>query len=375
MLLLTCALVLSTVAAYYSIIGLATIFSSAFWPVVIMAAILEVSKLVLASWLYHHWRLTPTLLKTYLTSAVIVLMMITSLGIFGFLSKAFLDQNLITTEAQLRLELIQSEIQSVEQVRTRYEQQLAQLDRSIDIQLNANRAQGALAARRQQQSERTEIRQKLDSEMVRLTQLNQERTRLQQQVNVIASEVGPIRYVAQLFRPHEQVNLESAVTWMIVVIVLVFDPLAVLMIIAANMSLKPSPRPTLMPHESTPDDAPESSAPAEPRMGTVQWDTHTKSWQAWDGTAWQMIPLPQVNQIITESDHVTPEQLQVALAEALDAWLQRSLSVQHTVDPNLIRDTVADTVRQILKDMLPPVRDSDSTSASSYPARHMGLNP
>jgi hypothetical protein len=353
LLLLTCALILSGVAAYYSIIGLATIFSSAFWPVVIMAAMLEISKLVLASWLYHNWHITPKLLKAYLTSAVIVLMMITSLGIFGFLSKAFLDQNLITSEATLRLELIHTEIQSVQQIRSRYEQQLAQLDRSIDIQLNANRAQGALAARRRQQAERTEIRQRLDTETVRWTELNQERTRLQQQVNVIASEVGPIRYVAQLFTNREQVDLESAVTWMIVVIVMVFDPLAVLMIVAANMSLGRRPISVVT----------NVGTPTHPVLGTVKWNAETADWSVYTPEGWKMLPVNLVNEISQSGN--TPE-LQAALAEALDAWLQRSLSVQHTVDPNLIRDTVAETIRNIWHEL-------SQTTTPQEGARHWGV--
>ena len=88
------ALSISGVAIFYSVIGLATIFPGAFWPVVIMGSVLEVGKLVTASWLYRNWKHTRWLLKTYLTIAVVVLSLITSMGIFGFLSKAHLEQNL-----------------------------------------------------------------------------------------------------------------------------------------------------------------------------------------------------------------------------------------------------------------------------------------
>lgn len=365
-LLLMCALTLSAVAAYYSIIGLATIFSSAFWPVVVMAAILEVSKLVLASWLYHNWNLTPIMLKSYLTSAVIVLMMITSLGIFGFLSKAHVDQGLVTSEAQLRLELINTEIDTVTQIRTRYEQQLAQLDRSINIQLDANRAQGALAARRQQQAERAQIRQRLDAETARWAELNQERTRLRQQVNVIASEVGPIRYVAQLFSPHDQVDLESAVTWMIVVIVLVFDPLAVLMIIAANMGLR-GRRPEIAPAPDTLHTH-EAAAPAPPKPGTVQWDLDQQCWQVWHQDEWREISTPSPAEPQSGSQ-ITPEEIRAEVSQVLNSWLQHNLAAQQTVDPDVLKESLKQTVKHTISEMLQTSKKSDNQ------VRHLGVNP
>lgn len=110
LLLLICALALSTIAAWYSIIGLATIFAGAFYPVIIMGSILEASKLIVSSWLYQKWNEIPFLLKTYLTSAVIVLMCITSIGIFGFLSKAHIDQTVGTQENLAQINKINSDI-------------------------------------------------------------------------------------------------------------------------------------------------------------------------------------------------------------------------------------------------------------------------
>ena len=236
-LLFLCALALSSVAAYYSIIGLATIFSASFWAVVIMAAILEVSKLVCASWLYQKWHKINALIKIYLTSAVVVLMLITSLGIFGFLSRAHVDQQLGNTEVTLKIEQVDAQIVSIKEVMDRYRSQLTQLDRAINIQLDANRATQALAARQRQVAERDQIRQKLDSEQQNLQKLEQNKMELKQKISVLESEVGPIKYVAEFFVQNNKVDVEKAVRWMIVVIVLVFDPLAVLMLIAANMSL------------------------------------------------------------------------------------------------------------------------------------------
>lgn len=236
-LLFLCALSLSSVAAYYSIVGLATIFSASFYAVVIMAAVLEVSKLVCASWLYQKWDKINSLIKTYLTTAVIVLMLITSLGIFGFLSRAHVDQRLGNTEVTLKIEQIDAQIVSIKEIMDRYRSQLSQLDRAINIQLDANRATQALAARTRQVAERDQIRQKLDSEQQNLQKLEQTKMELKQKSNVLESEVGPIKYIAEFFVQNEKVDVEKAVRWMIVVIVLVFDPLAVLMLIAANMSM------------------------------------------------------------------------------------------------------------------------------------------
>lgn len=129
-LLLVCALCLSTVAAGYSIVGLATIFAGAFWPVVIMGAILEASKIVVSSWLYRKWEIVPILLKTYLTSAVVILMIITSIGIFGFLSKAHIEQTGQMKENTAQIERFDSEISRQKLAVEKAEQKLKQLETS-----------------------------------------------------------------------------------------------------------------------------------------------------------------------------------------------------------------------------------------------------
>jgi len=112
LLTLLSALSISSVAIFYSVIGLATIFPGQFWAVVIMGSVLEVGKLVTASWLYRNWKQTRFLLKTYLTTAVIVLSLITSMGIFGFLSKAHLEQNLKENTLTQRIDVINNKIES-----------------------------------------------------------------------------------------------------------------------------------------------------------------------------------------------------------------------------------------------------------------------
>ena len=104
------ALSISGVAIYYSILGLAAIFAAAAVPIMIMGTVLEVGKLVTASWLYQNWRIIPWLLKSYLTNAVVVLMFITTMGIFDFLSKAHVEQTSAETNVGSQLETIDEKV-------------------------------------------------------------------------------------------------------------------------------------------------------------------------------------------------------------------------------------------------------------------------
>jgi len=132
------ALSISGVAIFYSVIGLATIFPGAFWPVVIMGSVLEVGKLVTASWLYRNWKHTRWLLKTYLTTAVIVLICITSMGIFGFLSKAHLEQNLAEDTVTQRIEIINSKIASEETYIKRQKDTIVRLESTLNRTTTSN---------------------------------------------------------------------------------------------------------------------------------------------------------------------------------------------------------------------------------------------
>jgi len=132
------ALSISGVAIFYSVIGLATIFPGAFWPVVIMGSVLEIGKLVTASWLYRNWKYTRWLLKTYLTIAVIILSLITSMGIFGFLSKAHLEQNLAEDTVTQRIEIINNKILSEETYIKRQKDTIIRLESTLNRTTTSN---------------------------------------------------------------------------------------------------------------------------------------------------------------------------------------------------------------------------------------------
>jgi len=238
LLTLITALAISAVAAYYSIIGLIAIFSSAVIPIAVMGVVLETGKLVTAAWVYHHWKRTPVLLKTYLISAVVVLMFITSMGIFGFLSKAHIEQTTVNSDNTLQIELIDSKIQRERDTIKRAENTLLQLDSALEKYVELGAVTKGLNARKEQQGERNELNTTIDESTDAIATLTQKKSELNADRIAIEAEVGPIKYIAELIYGESTTGvLEDAVRGVILIIVFVFDPLAVLLLVAANQSL------------------------------------------------------------------------------------------------------------------------------------------
>ena len=243
-LLFACALSLSSVAAYYSIMGLVAIFASAPIPIFIMGSLLEASKLVVASWLYRSWKEIPVLMKSYFTLALVVLMILTSMGIFGYLSKAHLDQAIPSGDVAAKLSLIDEKIKTEKENLNASRKELNQLDAQVDQTISrtteASGAERAIAIRRGQQRDRARILTEIGTTQTKIAKLNEERAPIATEVRKVEAEVGPIKYIAALLygdNPETDV-LEKAVRWVIIMIVMVFDPLAVLMLVAANWQLK-----------------------------------------------------------------------------------------------------------------------------------------
>lgn len=243
-LLFTTALALSAVAAYYSIMGLTAIFAAAVIPILVMGSLLEVSKLVVASWLYRSWKAIPFLMKSYFLVALIVLMGLTSMGIFGYLSKAHLDQGVPTGDIVAQVSLIDEKIKIEKEKIDANRKELSQLDTQVDAALSrtttANGNERSIQIRRNQQKERDRIASDISKAQAKIANLNEERVPLAGKVRQIEAEVGPIKYIAALIYGdvQDQTLLESAVRIVILLIVFVFDPLAVLMLVAANWQLK-----------------------------------------------------------------------------------------------------------------------------------------
>jgi hypothetical protein len=234
------ALMVAGVAAWFSIVGLMAIFPTAILSILIMGATLEVAKLVTASWLYRNWKSTGILLKTYLTTAVIVLMCITSIGVFGYLSKAHLDQTAPAGDTVAKVERIDQQIQKLQKEVDSADRIVLQLDNAVTTLTEYSKisgAGGALAIRKEQQAERTQLQAIISESLTQIDQLEDKKFELMIDVRKLESEVGPIRYVAELFYGNEKADLESAVRFVIILLVMVLDPLAVLLLIAANQSL------------------------------------------------------------------------------------------------------------------------------------------
>ncbi len=244
-LLFATALGLSAVAAYYSIMGLVAIFAAAAIPIFIMGSLLEASKLVVASWLYRSWKEIPRLMKVYFTTALVILMMLTSMGIFGFLSKAHLDQAVPTGDVAAKLALIDEKIKTEKDNLNAARTELNQLDQQVNQTLSrttdAGGAERSIAIRRGQQKDRNRILTEIGATQAKIAKLNEERAPIASEVRKVEAEVGPIKYIAQLIygdQAQEPDFLEKAVRIVILLIVAVFDPLAVLLLVAANWQMR-----------------------------------------------------------------------------------------------------------------------------------------
>lgn len=229
------AISISAVAAYYSIIGLVAIFSSAVLPVAIMGIVLEAGKLVTASWLYQNWKRINFVIKTYLTFAVVVLMFITSMGIFGFLSKAHIDQTLTSDTSNIEIERIESLI-TIENRRIENAQKnLDNLERLVE---NLS-AEDAAYTRRIQRRERSAIDETIKEASQKISNYKEEIIPYKKEAVKLEAEVGPIKYISELIYDNSNSELlEDAVRVVIIILVFVFDPLAVVLLIAANMSFQ-----------------------------------------------------------------------------------------------------------------------------------------
>lgn len=235
------ALSIAGIAAWFSIVGLMSIFSAQALSTAIMAGALEVGKLVSASWLYRNWQIAGWFIKSYLIVAVLVLMLITSMGIFGFLSKAHLENTAISSEVTLSIERIDAKIAREKQKIKDAEVVIGQLDETVQVLMNNERIRGpdgALAVRRSQATEREALNADITQASEALASLQDQKLELSQKNLAVEKELGPLKYVAELiYTDQSEDNLDRAVRLFILLLVSVFDPLAVILLIAANKSL------------------------------------------------------------------------------------------------------------------------------------------
>ena len=238
------ALVISAVAAYYSIVGLTAIFSAAVIPIVIMGASLEVGKVTAAIWLKLNWHRANLTYKLYLVPALIFLMLLTSMGIFGFLSKAHSDQSLVSGDVQAKISVYDEKIRTAKDNIDANRKALKQMDEAVDQVMGRSAdekgADKAVSIRRSQAKERARLLSEISAEQKTIATVNEARAPIAAEVRKVEAEVGPIKYIAAfVYGDDPEANiLERAVRWVIILIVAVFDPLALVLILAAQQSIK-----------------------------------------------------------------------------------------------------------------------------------------
>ena len=241
--LLLTALAISGIAGYFSIMGLTYIFSASPTPILVMGAALEVGKLVTASYVYRQWDSINTLMKTYFITSVVVLSLLTSIGIFGFLSKAHSDQNLVSGDVMAKITIYDEKIKTSKDNIDANRKALKQMDEAVDQVMarssSETGAEKAVNIRRSQQKERVRLQSEIQAEQKTIASLSEERAPIAAEVRKVEAEVGPIKYIAAfIYGATDTSILEKAVSWMILLIIGVFDPLAILLVIGANSMLQ-----------------------------------------------------------------------------------------------------------------------------------------
>jgi hypothetical protein len=244
LLTLATALIISVSAAYYSILGLTAIFAAAFWPIVILGSSLEVGKIVSTLWLHKYWHRAELQYKVYLCSAVAILMLLTSMGVFGFLSKAHSDQGLVSGDVVAKISIYDEKIKQARDNIAVARGALQQMDTAVDQTMSRSTdergADKAAQLRRSQAAERNRLLREIDAEQKKIQKLNDEAAPIRAEVRKVEAEVGPIKYIAALiYGDNPDANLlEKAVRWVIILIVIVFDPLALTLLLAATKTLE-----------------------------------------------------------------------------------------------------------------------------------------
>lgn len=240
------AISIAAVAAYFSIIGLASIFSGAFISVVVMASALEIGKLVAATWLHLEWKSTGWFTRSYLTFAVIVLMFITSMGIFGYLSKAHMEQSVSDGGInELQISNLERQIARQQSIVTDAETVLSQLDQQVSVLIEYDRIRGpagSIAVRESQSDERQTLNETIDAAYIRIEELQGNLFDLKKDKLALEIEVGPLKYIAELIYGANAENyFDQAVRLVILLIVSVFDPLAVILLIVSVKAIRTAP--------------------------------------------------------------------------------------------------------------------------------------
>ena len=243
------ALSMATVAAVFAIYGIIAIFAGMPQFALIMGAVIELGKIVGISWLYRNWN-EPTKIKYFMAPLVLVAIMLTSMGIFGLLSKAHLEQTSPVANNEIQITRLDQQITREQSRITDAEQVISQLDQSVQALIEFDRIRGpdgAIAVRESQAEQRELLRQTIDTAQTEVDKLEDQKLELTQELTAIALEVGPVKYLAELVYGTETDRTEEAVRWVIIAFIFVFDPMAILLLMAANYTLDQRKKQPLVP--------------------------------------------------------------------------------------------------------------------------------
>ena len=237
------AIALSAIAAYYSVIGLAQIFPGSYWPIIIMGSVLEAAKLVTVSWVHNHWKDTFSALKVYFLIAVVLLMCITSMGIFGYLSKAHIEHSTGIAPLLEKEAIYEEKIQTLKENIQANRKTIVQLDAAVDqIMARSSDERGVERSnqiRKTQQKERLRAADEIARAQTEMQNLTEEKSPISLEIKKAESDLGPIKYVADVvYGTQDRDLIDRAVRLVIFIIIVVFDPLAVLLLIASNQTYR-----------------------------------------------------------------------------------------------------------------------------------------
>ena len=286
-------LTISAVAIWYSVAGLVSIFAAAVIPIIVMGVVLEISKLIATVWLKLNWHRAPFFIKGYLLAAIAILMIITSMGIFGFLSKAHSDAGLVSGDVQAKIAVYDEKIKTEKENIDANRKALKQMDEAVDQVMGRSSdekgADKAVAIRRAQQKERGRLLADIAEAQKRITVLNEQRAPVAAEVRKVEAEVGPIKYIANfIYGDNPDANvLEKAVSWVIIIIVIVFDPLAVILLLASQYSFqwfRQAKEEESVTPAYEPDDGPLTKDQVEQIIETTLDNPHPPGWM-FDNTA------------------------------------------------------------------------------------------
>jgi len=229
------SLTLAGTAAYFSIIGLMTIFSGAALSIAFMASVLEFGKIVSAAWLHYEWDRINNLIRAYFTTAVLVLMLITSMGIFGYLSKAHIDSSSTSDSYSLEASIVDKRLEGKQLQLNNLTGRLE----NLDYVLQTSRPEDRNYVNRVQTEERNEINAEIDILVSEIVSLNEQKMPIQKLQLEQEAELGPVKYIADMIYGEEAASYyDNAVRWVILTIIFVFDPLAIMLLIVSTAAFK-----------------------------------------------------------------------------------------------------------------------------------------